>query len=122
MNMLDKLDYLMGHMGLNKHTLSEKSGIPYSTISNFYKLGYENMKISTLIKLSVFFNVPIDYLVSDQFNTPKEYYYYLHSQQNESSFDVVLLSAFHSADLSIQTAVLKLLDLPEKSISERSAM
>lgn len=111
MNMLEKLDYLMGHMGLNKHSLSENSGIPYSTISNFYKLGCDNMKISTLIKLSDYFNVPIDYLVSDQFNTPKEYYHYLISQQNASSFDAVLLSAFHAADPGTQAAVRKLLDI-----------
>ncbi len=48
MNLLDKLDFLMSENDLNKNTLSQKSGIPYSTIDSLYKKGFENIKLSTL--------------------------------------------------------------------------
>lgn len=66
MNFLDKLDYLMKKNGLNKRTLSIKSEIPYTTIDAFYKRGYENAKLSTMKKLSSYFNVSMDYLVFDE--------------------------------------------------------
>ena len=109
MNMLEKLDYLMARMGLNKHTLSERSGIPYSTISNFYKLGYENMKMSTLFKLSDFFNVPIDYLIMDEFDTPHDYYMYLgrNDAKVENDQEKNLLSLFRSLNATGKDAVLQ---------------
>lgn len=63
MNFLEKLDSLMQRNNLNKHTLSEKSGIPYTTIDGWYKRGYEGAKISTIIRLADFFGVELDFLV-----------------------------------------------------------
>ena len=37
MNILDKLDLLMHERGLNKRTLSQACGIPYTTIIGLYK-------------------------------------------------------------------------------------
>lgn len=113
MNLLEKLDFLMARMGLNKHTLSEKSGIPYSTISNFYKLGYENMKMSTLFKLGDFFNVPIDYLIMDEFDTPHDYYLYLGRNDNKLETDAEkhLLSVFRSLNDKGKEAVLSHLEI-----------
>lgn len=65
MKFTDKLDLLMKERGLNKMALSRESGVPYTTIVNFYEKGTENIKLSTLKKLADYFMVPIDYLVDD---------------------------------------------------------
>ena len=66
MTMTEKLDVLMTEKGINKSQLSRLSGIPYMTIVNFYEKGTENIKRSTLIKLSRFFEVTVDYLIVDE--------------------------------------------------------
>ena len=66
MTMTEKLDILMSERGINKSQLSRLSGIPYMTIVNFYEKGTENIKRSTLIKLSRFFDVTVDYLIIDE--------------------------------------------------------
>ena len=66
MTMTEKLDILMSERGINKSQLSRLSGIPYMTIVNFYEKGTENIKRSTLIKLSRFFSVTVDYLIIDE--------------------------------------------------------
>ena len=59
--MLDQLNKLMLKRGINKSQLSKESGIPYTTIDGFYKKGTDNAKLSTLKKLSNYFEVPLDY-------------------------------------------------------------
>ncbi len=66
MTMTDKLDMLMEERGLNKASLSRAAGIPYMTIVNFYEKGTENVKRSTLLKLSRFFEVTVDFLAVDE--------------------------------------------------------
>lgn len=61
MNFLENLDFLMKENGLNKRSLSEQSGIPYTTIISWYKKGYENLNITTLRKLSSYFGTTLDY-------------------------------------------------------------
>ena len=69
-NFLEKLDLMMERYSLNKNTLSQKSGIPYTTIDGWYKKGYEGMKLSTLRILSNYFNTVVDYWVSDDVTDP----------------------------------------------------
>jgi len=64
--MTEKLDLLMAERGINKSQLARLAGIPYMTIVNFYEKGTENIKRSTLLKLSRFFDVTVDYLVVDE--------------------------------------------------------
>lgn len=71
-NFIDKLDYLMEHQQLNRNILSGKSGIPYTTIDNWYKRGYEGLKLTTLKKLSNALNVDIDYWIDDDILDPNE--------------------------------------------------
>ena len=70
MDFLQKLDFLMDKYGLNKLTLSQNSGIPYTTIVGWYKKGYEGLKLTTLRKLSDYFNTILDYWVSDDVIDP----------------------------------------------------
>lgn len=61
---LEVLTQLMQNKGLNKSDLAKESGIPYTTIDGFYKKGCDNVKLSTLQKLSKYFNVSLDYLIN----------------------------------------------------------
>lgn len=70
MNFLEKLDFLMNKYGLNKRTLSQKCGIPYTTIDAWYKKGYEGLKLTTLRKLNDFFNTSLDYWILDEITDP----------------------------------------------------
>ena len=62
MDFLERLDDIMKKRGLNKHTLSQRSGIPYSTINSFYTKGYENTKLKTLGCLAQSLDVSLGYL------------------------------------------------------------
>lgn len=66
MNLLDKVDELMKENGIkNKKDLAEKSGIPYTTIMSLYNRSFENVTLSTLKKLTDFFDCSLDYLADD---------------------------------------------------------
>lgn len=65
MDFLNKLTEIMRRHGMNKMSLAQVSGIPYTTIDGFYKKGYSNAKLSTLKKLSHALNVSIDFLTDD---------------------------------------------------------
>jgi transcriptional regulator with XRE-family HTH domain len=64
MDFLARLDLLSKEKGIsNRFQLAEKSGVPYTTIDNFYRNGYENVKLSTLRKLARFFGCTLDFLI-----------------------------------------------------------
>lgn len=65
MRLTDKLDQLMIEKKINRMELSKQSGIPYTTIVNFYEKGTDNVKLSTLKKLAKYFGVSLDYLADD---------------------------------------------------------
>ena len=65
MTLLEIIDSLIRRNDLNKRQLSIKSGIAYSTIDAFYKVGYENMKLSTFKTLCSFFGVTMDSMAWD---------------------------------------------------------
>ena len=65
MNFLERLDALMAAQHLNKSTLSQLSGVPYTTIDGLYKKGYENAKLTTLRKLSTALGVSLNDLVGE---------------------------------------------------------
>lgn len=66
------LDILMENKGINKHILSKESGIPYTTVDGFYKKGTANIKLSTLKKISVYFNVSLDVLAENNLSTEND--------------------------------------------------
>lgn len=70
MNLLEKLDLQMSQRGLNKSTLSKLSGVPYMTLSDIYKKGYANAKMSTIQKLARALDVSLDYLLLDEITDP----------------------------------------------------
>ena len=60
MGFLEKLDWLMERDNLNKHTLAQKSGIPYTTIIGLYERGISNARLSTIKRLCEIFDVALD--------------------------------------------------------------
>jgi len=44
--------------------LARESGVPYTTIDGFYKKGWDNVKLSTLLKLAAYFEISLDALVN----------------------------------------------------------
>lgn len=66
MSFTDRLEYLMQRNGIkNKSELAKISGIPYTTIDGFYKKGSDNVKLSTLKKLSKCLHCSLDYLAEE---------------------------------------------------------
>ncbi len=65
MNFLEKLDFMMEKHSLNKNTLSKACNIPYTTIDNWYKRGYEGLKLATVRKIATFFDTTLDYWFLD---------------------------------------------------------
>ncbi len=71
MTLTEKLNVLLNERSLNKSQLSAQSGVPYTTIVSLYDKGAENVKRSTLLSLSRFFNVSLDYLADDSITEPQ---------------------------------------------------
>lgn len=70
--LLKTLERLMQEKGINASQLSKGSGVPYSTIRNFWDRGYDNIGISTLKKISAYFGVTLDYLVFGEDTVKKD--------------------------------------------------
>ena len=70
MTFLDKLELLMKREGLNRRALSQRTGIPYTTIENWYKRSYDGLKLSTAGKLARFFGTTTDFLLREELTDP----------------------------------------------------
>lgn len=123
MNLLDKLEMLMKNKGINKRQLSIGSDIPYSTIDNLWKKGYENIKLSTLKKIASFFDVSLDFLVDGVQQEPSAIPKYPSNEQIEKASDNEVSEA------DVERATKQLIDFlvgigklqPGEDISERDA-
>lgn len=107
MTFLEKLEILMVNNNLNKRQLSIRSGIPYSTIDNLWKSGYDNIKLSTLKKLASYFSVTLDFLCRDNIEDPEISESFLTEREKR------LVKAYRSQP-EMQAAVNKLLGIHEK--------
>lgn len=116
MNFLEKLDLLMSMKKLNKKKLSELSGIPYTTIANWYKRSYENMSVSTFKTLCVFFNVSMDYLARDEI-TEIEYYDPVTPPLRISQMESLIVAEYRKADQRDKELALRALKIDEKKDS-----
>lgn len=66
MSFITRLEYLMKKNGISsKAELARLSGIPYTTIDGFYKKGTDNIKLSTLRKLTDCLHCSLDFLIDD---------------------------------------------------------
>ena len=64
MNFLSNLKYLMEVNNINKKELAKVLEISPSTITMWYSRGCDNVSITTLLKLSNYFNVSMEELVN----------------------------------------------------------
>lgn len=65
MDFLARLNELARKKGFeNTSQLAKASGVPYTTLDNFYRNGYENAKLSTLKKLASCLECSLEYLVN----------------------------------------------------------
>jgi len=108
MTFLEKIEMLMVERNLNKRQLSIRSGIPYSTIDNLWKKGYENIKLSTLKALSSYFGVSLDFLARDNIENPKVSEMFLTEREKQ------LVKAYRSQP-EMQAAVDKLLGIHKET-------
>lgn len=108
MDFLHKLDWLMERDGLNKHTLAQQSGVPYTTIVGLYERGAENARLSTLNRLCAFFRVPLDYLAIDEYEKPEDFVPNGKTASTvcETSEEAELITLFRGLNASARTAVL----------------
>lgn len=76
MDFTEKLNRILSEKQISKPQLAKISGIPYTTIMSFFDAtkGTENIKLSTLKKLSKALNVSLDYLADDNVQEPNEAY------------------------------------------------
>jgi repressor LexA len=65
LELTEKLNLLMKQRNINRSELSRGSGVPYTTVVNFYEKGTENVKLSTLRKIADYLEVSLDYLTDD---------------------------------------------------------
>ena len=66
MSFISRLEYLMKKNGIDsKAELARLSGIPYTTIDGFYKKGTDNIKLSTLKRLTDCLHCSLDFLTDD---------------------------------------------------------
>ncbi len=98
MNFLEKLDLLLDENKLNKHSLSQQSGIPYTTIDGWYKKGYDGLKLTTLRKLAVFFHTTLDYWAYDDIAIPSNNKHTKKETHTLSPEDEAILSLYNQLD------------------------
>ena len=108
MDFLSKLDWLMKRDGLNRHTLAQRSGVPYTTIVGLYERGPENARLSTVNKLCAFFDVPLDYLALDQYEKPEDFTPNGKTASTvcETSEETELISLYRGLNAEAQSAVM----------------
>lgn len=106
MNMTEKLDKLMEGRGINRKQLSEQSGIPYTTIVNFYDKGTDNVKLSTLRKLANYFSVSLDYIADDDFDDEeisRRAYIRKMEERHMEKYHILSIEGKKAADKNIDT-------------------
>lgn len=64
MNFLSNLNALMKNKGITKKELAQVLGVSPSTITMWFTRGYKNVNLSTVIKISNYFEITIDELVN----------------------------------------------------------
>lgn len=120
MDFLEKLDYLIRINDLNKKKLSEKSGIPYTTIDGLYKKGYSGVRLSTFKRLCEFFCVTMDYLGRDEI-TEIEYYNPNKKDIKLTKDEEFLVSCYRNSDGLDKELALRALKADEKGDAEKMA-
>lgn len=120
MKFIEKLDLLMKSREINRSEFSKQAEIPYMTVVNFYEKGTDNVKLSTLKKISAFFGCSLDYLADDEVNECNTNIKNLQNCHiNCTPKEKELIEAYRSKP-EMQGAVDKILEINKKYIEEYS--
>ena len=120
MNFLSKLDALMADMELNKRRLADESGIPYTTMVNWYKRGYDNKSLSNYNNLCELFNFTMDSLARDDVEELEKRVSKrkgIHISKEEE----FLVTCYREADSLDKELALRALHVREKGDAEKMA-
>ena len=116
LNFLEKLDLLMEREGLNRRTLSLRSGIPYTTIDNWYKRGYDGLQLSTAGKLAEYFGTTADFFLREELTDPN----YARTQGFSVSFEEMgHIQKYRALDLYGKRAVDGLLETEHQRMTHQ---
>lgn len=69
MRFLENLEYLLKINNIKKSDLAKHIGITQPTINAWYTKGYDNVSLSTLVKISKFFHIPLEELINGELKT-----------------------------------------------------
>ena len=120
MNFTEKLDLLMKERNLNKHSLAKVTGINYTTIVNWYVLGYGNMSLSNFKAICDFFEVTMDSMARDDVDKIEKYdpdSKGIHMTSEER----FLVTCYREADSLDKELALRALHVREKGDAEKMA-
>ena len=99
LNFLERLEQLSLERGItNNHKLADLSGVPYTTIDNFYRKGYENVKLSTLKKLANFFGCTLDFLCNGDLGEIKKEALIINKDFSKKETQIILAYRKASSD------------------------
>jgi len=69
MRFLENLEYLLEINKIKKSDLAKHIGITQPTINAWYTKGYDNVSLTTLMKISKFFHIPLEELINGELKT-----------------------------------------------------
>lgn len=69
MDFLNNLELLLKKNNMKKSELAKKIGISQPTINAWYTKGYENVSLTTLIKISKLFKISLEELINGEIKT-----------------------------------------------------
>jgi transcriptional regulator with XRE-family HTH domain len=64
--MIEKMQLMMEERDLTKADVAKGVDIPYTTLDSLFRRGFENARYPTLQKLAKFFDVSMEYLITDE--------------------------------------------------------
>lgn len=68
MKFLENLEHLLKVNNMKKSDLAKAIGITQPTINAWYTKGYDNVSLSTLVKISRLFNITLEDLINGEVN------------------------------------------------------
>ena len=118
MTLLEKIIFLSKERGLNRKALSDQSGIPYTTVSNWFQRGCDSMNLSTFARLCRFFGVTMESMAYDDKDIV-----YLPAAEFESGNNLsieasIIARTYENAPEGMKDSVAKLLDV-KRDINSR---
>lgn len=119
MTLLEKIELLLKKNNLNRRQLSIKSGIPNSTIDNWYKRGCDSMNLSTFKRLCDFFKVDMTSMAYDELEIKPYDPYVMYTTEHERK----VILRYRASDYIDQTSIDRTLGVePEESEIETSKL